>query len=134
MRHTESKCQQSVLKWWALAHRGLGVVDARLLFAIPNGGARNAVTGSILKAEGVRAGVPDLFLAMPNTTRGGRYHGLFLEMKTWANKPTLAQREMMARFRSEGYDCRVAHSFDQAVKALTGYLNGREGEEGDATC
>lgn len=134
MKHTESKCQQSVLKWWAFAHRGLGVVDARLLFAIPNGGARNAVTGSILKAEGVRAGVPDLFLAMPNTTRGGRYYGLFLEMKTWANKPTLAQREMMARFRAEGYDCRVAHSFDQAVKALTGYLNGREGEEGDATC
>ena len=127
MKHTESKCQQAVMKWWSIAHRGLSVADPRLLFAIPNGGARNPITGAILKAEGVRAGVPDLFLAVPNTTRGGRYHGLFIEMKTWANKPTLAQVEVMARLRAEGYDCRVAHSFDQATTAITGYLHGKEG-------
>lgn len=36
-----------------------------LLFAIPDGGRRDAVTGAHLKAEGVRAGVPDMFLAVP---------------------------------------------------------------------
>ena len=41
------------------------------------------------------------------------------------------QREMMARLRSEGYDCRVAYSFDQAMSALTSYLRG---EEGESTC
>lgn len=127
MRHTESKCQQSVIKWWDFAHRGLGVPDARLLFAIPNGGRRGKLEAYIMKGEGVRAGVPDLFLAVPNIERGGRYHGLFLEMKTWAGKPTIAQREIMARLRAEGYDCRVAHSFDQATKAITGYLRGLEG-------
>jgi len=34
--------------------------NARKIFAIPNGGHRNVVVAGKLKAEGVRAGVPDL--------------------------------------------------------------------------
>src|SRR5690606_12582346 len=69
MRHTESKSQQAFIRWWGLSHRSLGVPHADLLFAIPNGGARNPVTGATLKAEGVRRGVPDLFLAVPRINR-----------------------------------------------------------------
>lgn len=32
------------------------------IFAIPNGGQRNRITGAKLKAEGASAGVPDLFI------------------------------------------------------------------------
>lgn len=48
-----------------------------ILFAIPNGGARDAFTASILKMEGVLAGIPDLFWARPI----GKYHGFFIETK-----------------------------------------------------
>ena len=50
---------------------------ADLLIAIPNGGKRNAIVAAKMKAEGVVAGVPDLFFAHPS----GEWHGLFLEMK-----------------------------------------------------
>lgn len=128
MRHTESQRQQAVIYWFGFAHRGLGVPDARLLFAIPNGGARSQITGAVLKKEGVRAGVPDLFLAVPNIAAGGRYHGLFVEMKTWAGRPTPAQLHMMKLLREQGYDCRVAHSSDQARRAICSYLEGKESD------
>jgi len=47
------------------------------IFAIPNGGARHIAVAMKLKLEGVRPGVPDLFLPLPI----GKYHGLFVEMK-----------------------------------------------------
>ena len=36
-----------------------------VMYHIPNGGRRNKITGARLKAEGVVAGVPDVFLASP---------------------------------------------------------------------
>jgi hypothetical protein len=78
LEHTE---QVNLMQWWALACRGFGIPE-QLLFAIPNGGQRNIIVASKLKAEGVRAGVPDLFLAFPKKDAAG----LFIEMK----KPTVA--------------------------------------------
>ena len=43
---------------------------ATLIFAVPNGGARNAITGARLKDEGVTAGVADLILLLPHREHG----------------------------------------------------------------
>lgn len=51
--------------------------ELALLFAIPNGEHRHWTVAKRLKAQGVRPGVPDLFLPAP---RSG-WHGLFLELK-----------------------------------------------------
>lgn len=75
-RNDEHRIQAALFKWSRLAssrYPGL-----RLMFAIPNGGARDAITGAMLKAEGVKPGVPDIFLPVP--VNG--FHGLFVEMKT----------------------------------------------------
>ncbi|WP_043586715.1 VRR-NUC domain-containing protein [Geminisphaera colitermitum] len=125
-RHIESRLQAAFVAWWNLAHRGLGVPDARLLFAVPNGGARNAVTGSILKGEGVRAGIPDICLAVPNITRGGKAHGLFLEFKTTIGRVREEQQQVMSALRGQGYEAVVVRTFDQAQQAVTQYLTGRE--------
>jgi hypothetical protein len=45
--------------------------------AIPNGGKRGKAQAGKLKAEGVKTGVPDVFVALPV----GRFHGLYIEMK-----------------------------------------------------
>ena len=58
-----------------------------LIFAIPNGGQRNAATGARLKAEGVVPGVPDLFIPA---------WGLFIEMKTLTGKVSLEQKAMLS--------------------------------------
>jgi hypothetical protein len=121
--------QQAFVRWWDLAYRGLcgqcpagfaAVPDRRLLFAIPNGGARNPITGAVLKAEGVRRGVPDLFLAAPV----GGAHGLFLEFKTGTGRVSEEQECMMAVLRCQGYACAVVRGFDQAQRTITSYLHG----------
>jgi hypothetical protein len=90
-----------------------------LLFAVPNGGHRNIITAKKLKDEGVRAGVPDLFLAVPR----GIWHGLFVEMKRNKHcKPSENQERMLKLLQTRGYHTVVAHSFDEAVEAIRNYL------------
>lgn len=50
---SEHDQQVAVVEWYDL--NGIPV------FAIPNGGIRHKRTAAMLKAEGVKAGVPDLF-------------------------------------------------------------------------
>ena len=70
---------QTALFAWAALHAN-ECPQLRLLLAIPNGGLRNKVTAGKLKAQGVKAGVPDIFLPVAR----GRYHGLWIEMKEGA--------------------------------------------------
>lgn len=118
MRHPESQLQQAIITWWSCAHRGLGISDVRMLFAIPNGGARSKITGAILKAEGVRAGVPDLFVCVP---RGG-FHGLYLELKSPIGRLRPDQVTFMASATSQGYLCEVSRDFSHATKFIENYL------------
>ena len=82
-----------------------------MVFAIPNGGHRHKAVAAKLKAEGVRAGTPDLFVPV---ARHG-YYGLFIELKVGDNKLTTAQRERMTALQDAGYYCRVIHDDPQSV-------------------
>ncbi len=119
-RHNEEhRLQVALFKWAAYAsarHPGL-----KLMFAIPNGGARDAVTGAMLKAEGVKAGVPDIFLPLP----AGGYHGLFIELKTAQGRPSPEQREWLMRLRHRGYAAVLCQGLDAAVDTLTRYVAGQ---------
>lgn len=50
-------------------------------YAIPNGGMRDKITASKLKAQGVRAGVPDICIPIPWYYQGRWYAGLYIELK-----------------------------------------------------
>ena len=91
----------------------------RLLYAIPNGGVRHVIVARKLKAEGVRAGVPDLCLPVP---RGGK-HGLYLEMKrTKGGEVSKAQKEWHEALRQEGYECAIAKGAEEAWSIIVEYL------------
>jgi len=79
------------------------------------------VRANRMKAEGMRDGVSDLFLSVPNK----QYHGLYLEMKSAEGRVSPAQKEFMEDARKFGYDCVVAHSADEAREAITNYLEKR---------
>lgn len=89
------------------------------LFAIPNGDMRKITVAMRLQAEGVRKGVPDLFLPIPK----GGFHGLFIELKKAGGCPSPEQWERMERMHLAGYMVRVVNSLGVAMEILTGYLN-----------
>ena len=119
MKSLEHAEQVSLMQWWSLQCRRFGIPE-QLLFAIPNGGQRNIITAKRMKDEGVRAGIPDLFLAVPR----GKFHGLFVEMKkTRGGVVSDAQKACMQMLSENGYCVTVCHGFIEAKTAITRYLD-----------
>lgn len=92
--------------------------ELEMLFAVPNGGHRHKAVAAKLKAEGVKAGVLDVFL---DVARGG-YHGLRVELKVGTNQPTAAQLEWIDRFTRYGYKTAVCRDLDGLKALIVGYL------------
>ena len=128
MRQLESTEQQRLFTWWRYEGHKRFDLPVCCLFAIPNGGRRDAVTGARLKAEGVHPGIPDIFLAVPNQYRSG----LFIEMKrpkspgVRAGSPSKAQREVMQALTARGYCCKVAYGATEARQVIERYLGEEE--------
>lgn len=109
--------QVALFKWWRLQHKIFGV-DEMLMFAIPNGGARDAIVAARLKAEGVTSGVWDIFLSVPR----GKYHGLYVEMKYGTNKLSERQQDFGAAIEGQGYANVVCYSSASAHVKIKQYL------------
>ena len=113
MNNPESRLQQACVKWFRLQYPKLTI------FAIPNGGNRDAITGAILRAEGALAGVADLLLM--RASHG--YHGLFIEMKSEKRKQTPSQREFEIRATVAGYRYKLCRSLDEFIEIVKNYLS-----------
>lgn len=111
---------QAAVVRWARMQRTI-YPALRLLYAVPNGGARNKVTAWKLKQEGVVSGVPDLCLPAAR----GPFHGLYVEMKdTRKNARTSKeQREWIDALIVEGYAAEVCVGFDDARETILNYLH-----------
>lgn len=120
MIFSEHEEQKNLIKWWSLYSKSEGIPE-ELLFAIPNGGKRSVQTSRVLQSEGVRPGVPDLFLAYPCYG----FSGLFIEMKRKkGGHVSEAQKEYIALLEENGYHAIVCNGFDEAREALTTYIMG----------
>ena len=90
-----------------------------LIYAIPNGGQRNVIVASKLKAEGVLSGVPDLHITIAK--KG--FHGLYIELKNGkSGKVSDNQQTIMDKLQSEGYRCEVCRSFDEFRNVVNDYM------------
>jgi len=108
VKQDEHQAQAALFRWAELQRRRLP--ELNLLFAIPNGG----------KAEGVKAGVPDICLPVAR----GEFHGLFIEMKAGRNKPTQSQVAWHYHLSQQGYRVAVCYGFEPAIELIEGYLRG----------
>lgn len=116
--------EQAALVAWADGLSGR-VPGLALLLAIPNGARTSMSVAKRLRAEGLRKGAPDLFLAQP--ARG--FHGLWLEMKRQrGGVVSPEQRAWHAALIGAGYDVRVCRGWEEAARAILIYL-GRRPEE-----
>lgn len=90
-----------------------------MLYAVPNGGDRHPAVAAKLRAEGVKAGVPDLCLPVP---RGG-YHGLYVEMKRQGKSTTSAvQKAWVHALKHQGYRAEVCKGATEAWEVIQEYM------------
>lgn len=89
------------------------------IIAIPNGGSRSRSEGARLKAEGVKAGVSDLFVPAWllwiefKRSDGGR--GLSADQKKWANY-----------VESIGHHFMLCNGYDEAVNKVTDFYKSNQ--------
>lgn len=116
MKQYEADQQRKLFQWTTFIRVKYPEID--LMFHIPNGGSRNKLEAANLKKQGVKAGVPDLFLPV---SRGG-YHGLFVELKYGKNKPTEKQTKWLTNLNEQGYAVAVCYGCDEASEKILKYL------------
>lgn len=110
----EHRIQVACVNWFRLQYPSM----THNLFAVPNGGRRDATTGAKLKAEGVLAGVSDLLLLRKNS----RYGALCIEMKTRSGRQAETQREWQRAIEADGYKYVICRSLDDFMKEINAYL------------
>ena len=125
---TESVEQQCLFRW--AAFQSGRFPELALLYHVPNGGSRKKAEAGRFRAEGVKAGVPDLCLPV---ARNGK-HGLYVEMKWGKNKTTGEQDWWLEQLRQQGYETAVCWTAEEAMDTIAGYLGvieqtGRKVEE-----
>lgn len=116
MKRCEASEQMALISWCDL--QSIKYHELKLIFHIANGGTRNKLEAANLKRQGVKAGVPDLFLPV---ARHG-YNGLFIEMKYGKNKATEKQKEWIKKLNEQGYKAIVCNGFEEAREAIEKYI------------
>lgn len=94
--------------------------ELKLLYHIPNGGKRTKAEAGILKAMGVRAGIPDYCLPVAR----GDWHALYVEMKADKGKVSDSQDLMSTMLGGQSNLVVFARGVDEAIWAVTSYLDG----------
>ena len=115
MRHEESALQKSCVRWFAYQFPKYH----KLLFAIPNGGARRKSEAAIMKAEGVRAGVADMILLIPR--RG--YGSLCCEAKIKGSYQSKEQKEWQKEAEDGGNCYFVFRTIEEFIAKVYWYLD-----------
>lgn len=106
--HFATRCRMSEARYPAL----------KLLFACPNGGDRHRIVAAKMKAEGVKAGIPDYVLLFP--AQG--FHGLAIELKSLTGYASREQKDWIERLRANGYRAEVCRGADAAWAVVCDYL------------
>lgn len=119
---SEHDDQRALFAWAAYAQREHP--ELALLFAVPNGGHRSKATAGRLKAEGVRAGVPDVCFPVPR----GNYAALWIELKRMAQpgrpagKETAMQKQWRLALNNAGNYAVVCKGWTAARDVIVQYL------------
>lgn len=114
MKTGESKLQKACVKWFRLQYPKYKL----LLFSVPNGGTRDAITAANLKAEGVVPGVADLILLYSN----GFYPYLCFRFDTEERNTILGANKWQHSIESVGGRYLVVSNFDGFREAVNDYF------------
>jgi len=117
----EHDLQKAVFTWANLAKNTMP--ELALMFAIPNesygNSPRDICRGAKFKAEGRKAGVPDVLLPVAR----GEYHGLFVEFKSKTGTVSPKQKLWLEALSKQGYLTVVLNDFNKTTELITNYIN-----------
>lgn len=121
IKSTEADEQAALFEWAAwMAKR---IPELSLMYHVPNQkGTRNVVEVVKLKQQGVKSGVPDIVLPVAR----GKYHGLYIELKTLRGRVSDTQKQWLDALRNQGYAAIVCRSADEARAMIGRYLAGED--------
>ena len=92
------------------------------MYAIPNesygGGVQAIRRGMYFKAEGRKAGVPDVCLPVPR----GKYGAFYIEFKAPKNYPTPKQKKWLEGLQKAGNRAEIYKDPREALEAILEYL------------
>lgn len=115
---TESAEQQCLFRW--AAYQSGRFPELALLYHVPNGGSRKKAEAGRFRAEGVKAGVPDLCLPVAR----GSFHGLYIELKRQkGSKTSDDQKRWLSELEKQGYFTALCKGWEAAAKVITEYLS-----------
>jgi len=121
----EDQYQERVFQW--AAENEEREPRLKFLFAVPNGGHRNIIVAAKLKRQGVKRGVPDIFLPVQRLWLEEHPEvfcsGLWIEMKAGKNKPSHQQMEWIDFLRKHGYRVVICWSAEEAIREIQTYLS-----------
>ena len=120
MARIEDRIQMDLIKWSQQPGVRKAYPCLKLLYHIPNERICDPREGKRLKLMGVKRGVPDLCLPVPN--KG--YAGLYIELKSDSGKLSDEQNWWLCELTNRGYKAVVCYGFDSAVNTLLKYLEG----------
>lgn len=119
---TEAQEQEALFAWAGI--RAKRIPELALLYHIPNGGSRHPIEAVHLKQQGVKPGIPDIFLPCAR----GPSHGLYIEMKRRkGGRVSVDQKKMILALRAQGYRAEVCRGWEEARDTICEYL--REGKD-----
>ncbi len=90
-----------------------------MLFAVPNGGYRNAREAARMKAEGVVPGVADVILLIAR----GKYNALCIEFKTKKGRQTKLQKIWQQHAEIHGCKYIIVRSTEEFIAQVKEYLS-----------
>ena len=115
---SESEEQQALFQWINLSSRKYPGIE--LAFAVPNGQLRDIRVARKLQAEGVRPGVPDIFIPVAR----GPWHGLFIEMKRREKaRVSSEQVNYMGELIAQDYKAVLAYGWEDAKSEIEKYMS-----------
>ena len=110
--------EQTALFQWAAMMQGR-IPELALLHSVPNGGSRHPIEAVHLKQQGVKAGIPDIFLPCAR----GEWHGLYIEMKRRkGGRVSVEQKKMILALRAQGYKVEVCRGLEEAKTTICEYF------------
>ncbi len=90
------------------------------IFAVPNGSYKSHQQAAKYKREGLRSGVPDVFVAVPNFSR--EVCGAFIEFKREGGKPTDNQLSWHRSLTKAGYLVKIFDNVNDAIHFIDQYI------------